>query len=90
MLFGGNNGQFEVFYGQRRVCLDSWIELQVAPRTAVVFKRLRSALDSLLVKKINDPSIDITDETSAVGKVGRLAVDVLTASERDRGMKTAA
>jgi hypothetical protein len=47
-------------------------------------------LDSLLVKKINDPSIDITDETSAVGKVGRLAVDVLTASERDRGMKTAA
>jgi hypothetical protein len=48
-LFGAEP---QVFHAQHRVVIDTWIDLRISPRTAVLFKALRKQLFELLESKI--------------------------------------
>ena len=72
MLFGGAIG---VVHASHRVTVDEWVEFRSYPRTAVVFRRLREALDELLLRKIRDPTFDF-----AASPVAKAAVSLLTNS----------
>ena len=49
LLFGG---VMDVRHAEGRVCLDGWLWLRASAQTAVLFKRLRAALDDALEKRI--------------------------------------
>ncbi len=48
-LFGAEP---QVLHAQHRVLIDTWIEMRISPRTAVLFKALRRQLSSLLARRI--------------------------------------
>ena len=48
-LFGAEP---QIFHAQHRVLIDTWIELRISPRTAVLFKALRKQLQELLETRI--------------------------------------
>ena len=70
MLFGGAIG---VAHASHRASVDEWVEFRAYPRTAVLFRRLREALDELLLRKIEEPSLDF-----AASPVAKAAVALLT------------
>ena len=49
LLFGG---RMDVRHETQRVCLDGWLWLRASAQTAVLFKKLRAALDDALDAKI--------------------------------------
>ena len=49
LLFGG---AMDVRHAEGRVCLDGWLWLRASAQTAVLFKRLRAALDDALERRI--------------------------------------
>ena len=70
MLFGG---AIDVAHASHRASVDEWVEFRAYPRTAVLFRRLREALDELLLRKIEEPSLDF-----AASPVAKAAVALLT------------
>jgi len=59
-LFGAEP---QVLHAQHKVLIDSWIDLRISPRTAVLFKALRKNLFELMAQRIAAHSRD--DERSA-------------------------
>jgi len=53
LLFGG---EIEVLYEHRELTVDKWMRFQAAPRTAVIFRQLRVAVEQLLERKIEQPA----------------------------------
>jgi len=51
MLFGAEP---QILHTQHRVLIDGWIDLRMAPRTAVLCKALRQALSELMTQRIAD------------------------------------
>jgi len=68
LLFGAEP---QLLHAQHRVLIDTWIELRISPRTAVLFKALRRQLFELLESRIaNVPTVVADDEPSAAWEGG--------------------
>ncbi|XP_071825877.1 ATP-dependent RNA helicase dhx29-like isoform X2 [Apostichopus japonicus] len=59
LLFGGD---ISVQHREQLICVDDWIKFQAPAKTAVIFKELRVLLDSLLSRKLADPTMSIQGE----------------------------
>ncbi|XP_078075330.1 ATP-dependent RNA helicase DHX29 isoform X2 [Mustelus asterias] len=59
LLFGGD---IEVMHRERLLSVDDWIHFQAPVRTGIIFKELRSLIESLLQKKLEDPKMSIEDD----------------------------
>ncbi|GCC26723.1 ATP-dependent RNA helicase DHX29 [Chiloscyllium punctatum] len=59
LLFGG---AIEVMHRERLLSVDGWIHFQAPVRTGIIFKELRSLIESVLLKKLEDPKISIEDD----------------------------
>ncbi|XP_031433314.1 ATP-dependent RNA helicase DHX29 [Clupea harengus] len=59
LLFGGD---ITVQHRERLISVDSWIHFQAPVRIGVIFKLLRSLIDSLLEKKLQNPKMNLEDE----------------------------
>ncbi|GCB68205.1 hypothetical protein scyTo_0012244 [Scyliorhinus torazame] len=59
LLFGGD---IEVMHRERLLSVDGWIHFQAPVRTGIIFKQLRSLIESLLQKKLEDPKMSIEDD----------------------------
>ncbi|XP_048452932.1 ATP-dependent RNA helicase DHX29 [Rhincodon typus] len=59
LLFGG---AIEVMHRERLLSVDGWIHFQAPVRTGIIFKELRSLIESVLLKKLEDPKITIEDD----------------------------
>ncbi|KAJ8036559.1 ATP-dependent RNA helicase dhx29 [Holothuria leucospilota] len=59
LLFGGD---ITVQHREQLICVDDWIKFQAPAKTAVIFKELRELLDSLLSRKLANPTFSIQDE----------------------------
>jgi len=62
LLFGAEP---QIFHAQHRVVIDTWIELRISPRVAVLFKALRRQLFDLLEARIANLPANGPDETAA-------------------------
>ena len=51
---------FQVCHAQNKIVIDGWMYFDAASVVGVVIQELRKALDDLLSKKIEDPSIDVS------------------------------
>ncbi|XP_055863489.1 ATP-dependent RNA helicase dhx29-like isoform X1 [Biomphalaria glabrata] len=58
LLFGG---AIDVQHTQKLVLLDSWIQFKAMAKTGVIFKEVRLLLNSILEKKLQTPSLNISD-----------------------------
>ncbi|OAE31756.1 hypothetical protein AXG93_4874s1190 [Marchantia polymorpha subsp. ruderalis] len=73
LLFGG---AINVQHQTGRVTVDSWLEMNSPAQTAVLFKNLRAALDSLLDEHIKTPQGSISSRTSEViTSIAQLLID---------------
>ncbi|XP_078405835.1 ATP-dependent RNA helicase DHX29 [Cetorhinus maximus] len=59
LLFGGD---IEVMHRERLLTVDGWIHFQAPVRTGIIFKELRSLIESVLLKKLEDPKMSIEDD----------------------------
>lgn len=59
LLFGGD---ITVQHRERLISVDGWIHFQAPVRIGVIFKHLRSLIDSLLEKKLQNPKMNLEDE----------------------------
>jgi len=41
------------------VVVDNWLRIQASARVGVIIRKLRRQLDSVLMKKINDPALPL-------------------------------
>ena len=58
--------QPQVLHAQHRVIIDSWIEMRISPRTAVLFKALRHQLSEYLRARIGaNVKLQAADDASA-------------------------
>ena len=65
LLFGG---ELEVLHAQRAVTVDGWIRVEpIAPKTAVLFKRLRQRLQQLL-------QLQLESTTRGAGQPGAIGM----------------
>lgn len=70
MLFGG---ELSIKYNEGHVMIDDWIRVRVAAPNAVLIKKLRQALDTLLKHKVEQPEKDIPiDSTAIVDTLGKM------------------
>ncbi len=53
LLFGG---KLEVYHAAGVITIDNWLEFLASPKTAVLVKHLRRALDDLLRAKVCQPA----------------------------------
>lgn len=76
LLFGGS---LKVYHTHGVVTVDDWIKFRISPKAAALVKHLRAQMESMLLKKIVEPTKDITgsDESKALIQ----AVSTLFASE---------
>jgi len=80
LLFGAEP---QIFHAQHRVVIDTWIELRISPRTAVLFKALRKQLFELLEARIaNLPTATVDESPGLEGTVGDAAGGVPAADVR--------
>uniref|UniRef100_UPI00398F87C7 ATP-dependent RNA helicase DHX29 n=1 Tax=Pristiophorus japonicus TaxID=55135 RepID=UPI00398F87C7 len=59
LLFGGD---IEVMHRERLLSVDGWIHFQAPVRTGIIFKELRALIESVLLKKLEDPKMSIKDD----------------------------
>ncbi|XP_067842013.1 ATP-dependent RNA helicase DHX29 isoform X2 [Heptranchias perlo] len=59
LLFGGD---IEVMHRERLLSVDGWIQFQAPVRTGIIFKELRALIESVLLKKLEDPKMSIEDD----------------------------
>jgi len=59
LLFGG---EISVQHSAHTVKLDRWIEFEMDARVGVQFRALRGLLDNLLLRKVQDPGLDVWKE----------------------------
>ncbi|XP_069780459.1 ATP-dependent RNA helicase DHX29 isoform X2 [Narcine bancroftii] len=59
LLFGG---EIEVMHRERLLSVDDWIYFQAPVRTGIIFKELRALIDSVLLKKLEDPKMSIEND----------------------------
>ena len=57
LLFGGN---LKVHHARQIVTIDNWLNFRIAAKPATLVKHLRAQMESLLLKKIVSPEIDVT------------------------------
>lgn len=58
LLFGG---ELSIKHEEATVTIDGWITFRIPARTAVLFKEVRRAWDSLLIAKIESPERKLRD-----------------------------
>ncbi|KAL3807673.1 hypothetical protein ACHAXA_000319, partial [Cyclostephanos tholiformis] len=58
LLFGGD---LKVYQTHGVVAVDEWLKFRVSAKPATLIKHLRAQLEALLLEKIMDPSIDISE-----------------------------
>ena len=83
LLFGG---KIKVDHARSSATCDGWIRLRAAPRVAVLFKSLRAELDALLMRKIADPSLDVSEQG---GALVRTVVELLESEDATRDARAA-
>ena len=83
LLFGG---KIKVDHARSSATCDGWIRLRAAPRVAVLFKSLRAELDALLMRKIADPSLDVSEQG---GALVRTVVELLESEDAMRDTRAA-
>lgn len=59
LLFGG---EIEVMHRERLLSVDGWIYFQAPVRTGIIFKELRALIESVLLKKLEDPKMSIEND----------------------------
>ena len=72
LLFGG---ELKVKHAQQSITIDGWIEFESPPRTAVLFKTLRSELDKLLLEKIASPLLEFELAGRTIGTIVQLLME---------------
>ena len=58
LLFGGT---LDVLHEKGKIVVDKWMYFQAPARVGVLIRELRKSLDLLLSKKIESPSLSISD-----------------------------
>ena len=76
LLFGGN---LKVHHTQNVVTIDNWINFRIGAKPATLVKHLRAQMETLLLKKIVSPDLDVTG--SLEGKALIEAVSTLVEKE---------
>ncbi|KAL3906365.1 MAG: hypothetical protein SGPRY_010576, partial [Prymnesium sp.] len=76
ILFGAEP---QILHAQHRVIIDGWIDLRVAPRTAVLCKAMRAALLALMAQHIKTLP---ADEPSAPPTLRAQPSDAITSGEQ--------
>ncbi|XP_031610371.1 ATP-dependent RNA helicase DHX29 [Oreochromis aureus] len=61
LLFGGD---IDVQHRERLITLDGWIHFQAPVRIGVIFKHLRTLMDSLLERKLENPRMNLEGEAT--------------------------
>ncbi len=77
LLFGG---QINVLHEKQLIELDQWIQFRAHPKIGVLMKQLRRELDKLLLMKIENPQVNLSD-------MGQNVIDTiatLLATEHDQ------
>ncbi|XP_042310368.1 ATP-dependent RNA helicase DHX29 [Sceloporus undulatus] len=59
LLFGGD---IEVLHRERLLSVDGWIHFQAPVKIAVIFKQLRSLIESVLKQKLENPKMSLEDD----------------------------
>ena len=55
-------------HAEGTIAVDDWIKFRANPKVAVLVKELRSELDKALLRKFDDPSVDL-GESEAVREI---------------------
>ncbi|XP_013861951.1 ATP-dependent RNA helicase Dhx29 isoform X2 [Austrofundulus limnaeus] len=61
LLFGGD---IDIQHREKLITLDGWIHFQAPVRIGVIFKHLRKLMDSLLEKKLENPRMNLEDDST--------------------------
>jgi HrpA-like RNA helicase len=72
LLFGG---AITVHHERGTLKVDDWAEFEASPRTAVLVRELRRAVDGLLLDKIEDPALDVQSSGAVNALLQLLATD---------------
>uniref|UniRef100_A0A8D2IV95 RNA helicase n=1 Tax=Varanus komodoensis TaxID=61221 RepID=A0A8D2IV95_VARKO len=59
LLFGGD---IEVLHRERLLSVDGWIHFQAPVKIAVIFKQLRTLIESVLKQKLENPKMSLEDD----------------------------
>ncbi|XP_066472294.1 ATP-dependent RNA helicase DHX29 [Tiliqua scincoides] len=59
LLFGGD---IEVLHRERLLSVDGWIHFQAPVKIAVIFKQLRTLIESVLKQKLENPKMPLEDD----------------------------
>ena len=70
LLFGG---KIEVQAVEERIIIDGWVTLSAAPRIGALVGALRKKIDELLVRKISEPRLNVSET-----KEMKLLINLLT------------
>lgn len=68
-------GRLEVLHAAGEVVLDGWARLRLRARAAVLFTRLRAAVDAALAAKVEDPSMDLAGHPAVEAMLELVARD---------------
>lgn len=68
-------GRLEVLHAQGEVHLDGWARLRLRARAAVLFTRLRAAVDAALAAKVEDPGLDLAGHPAVEAMLELVARD---------------
>jgi hypothetical protein len=65
----------EVRHAEGEVVLDGWARLRLRARGAVLFARLRAAVDGALGSKVEDPGLELAGHAAVEAMLQLLALD---------------
>lgn len=66
LLFGGD---ISISKSRDRILVDGWIQLKASELHAVLYKRLQREIETMLIKKVENPKVNLSERQKIVRDV---------------------